>query len=166
MVYLVIRSKRGILPFLSVVTELQQSSGQQHTRIPLQSLIFCNSAKMPEFCDLQLLCSRQNCQLLCLPLYQHLHFPSCLQVSWQEIEVLPTGDKMHFEAKKHSPKPPALHPFLLPLDIVTTKTQLKRQMCSLIQLSSFPLQRTEKNANMHSTARGTVSRESINVGAL
>lgn len=68
-------------------------------------MIFCRDAKMPELYDLQWLFSRQKCQLLCFPMCQwllHSPSPSCLRVSWQETEVLPTGEKTHFEAKRDS----------------------------------------------------------------
>lgn len=93
-----------------------------HTGIPSQSLIFCTNAKMPKSYDLLLLFSRQKCRLLCFPVHQGwLHSPSCLRVSWRETEALPTGERMHSEAKTHFFL--AIHLLLSPLITVITKTR-------------------------------------------
>ena len=115
MVYLGTRSKKEFLiPLLlsGGPTERCSSNGQQHTKIPLPSLILCRNAEKPELHNLQLLFSRQKYQLLYFLMYPWwLHSLSCLRASWQETEVLPTGEKITLKEEARSFSQPSNHSF-------------------------------------------------------
>lgn len=142
MVYLVTRSKEFLIPLLALAAEVKcdsQIDSNTHRNSPwclITEMQKCPSHDLP-----RPTVSRQKCQVLWHRDPWWLHSPSCLQVSWQETEALPIGERMDSEARSTF-SCPSTHssPLTRPVTVIT-KTW---RSVLLFHLSSVPLPVTNK----------------------